>query len=93
MFAEQGEPLPGEEAVPESNHNNENIPQSAQPPLEAPAPAAVPDTSSKVEEANTDHQSDWPMPDAAIGNIGVGPSGFGHLTVQVDEDEDYDNED
>jgi hypothetical protein len=46
-----------------------------------------------VEEANTDHQSDWPMPDAAIGNIGVGPSGFGHLTVQVDEDEDYDNED
>ena len=46
-----------------------------------------------MEEAYTDHQSDWPMPDAAIGNIGVGPSGFGHLTVQVDEDEDYDNED
>ena len=92
MFAEQGEPLPGDETVPESNHGNENINQSAQPPVEAPPPAAAPG-ASKVEEANTDHQSDWPMPDAAIGNIGVGPSGFGHLTVQVDEDEDYDNED
>lgn len=91
MYAEQGEPLPGEDTVPETNHGNESIPQSAHPPVEvAPAPAPV--TSSKVEEASTDHQADWPMPDA-IGNIGVGPSGFGHLTVQVDEDEDYDNED
>jgi hypothetical protein len=93
MFAEQGEPLPGEETVPEINNGNEIMPQSTQPPVEAPPTAPAPQaTSSKVEEANTDHQSDWPMPDA-IGNIGVGPSGFGHLTVQVDEDEDYDNED
>lgn len=92
MFAEQSEPLPAEETAPESNHSNENIPQSAQPPVEASSPVAAPATSSKVEEANNDPPSDWPMPDA-IGNIGVGPSSFGHLTVQVDEDEDYDNED
>ena len=68
------------------------MPQSTQPPVEAPPTAlAQATTSSKAEEANSDHQSDWPVPDA-IGSIGVVPSGFGHLTVQV-EDEDYDNED
>ncbi|GJN04677.1 hypothetical protein PR202_ga22242 [Eleusine coracana subsp. coracana] len=92
MYAEQGEPLPGEDTIPETNHGNESIPQSAHPPVETAPAAPAPATSSKVEEANTDHQADWPMPDA-IGNIGAGPSGFGHLTVQVDEDEDYDNED
>jgi hypothetical protein len=78
--------------VPEINHGNESIPQSTNLPVEAASSAPAPATSSKVEEAKTNHQADWPMPDA-IGNIGVGPSGFGHLTVQVDEDEDYDNED
>jgi hypothetical protein len=90
MFAEQSEPLPGYEIVQETNHGNESIPQSAQP-VEAQS-GETPAVISKVEEASTDHQPDWPMPDA-IGGIGVGPSSFGHLTVQVDEDEDYDNED
>jgi hypothetical protein len=90
MFAEQSEPLPGDEIVPETNHANESNPQSAHP-IEAPS-AEAPAVISKVEEASIDHQPDWPMPDA-IGGIGVGPSSFGHLTVQVDEDEDYDNED
>lgn len=93
MFADQGEALPGEETVPETIHGTESIPPSTHPPAEAPSAAEIPAPNPKVEEAkNDDHQPDWPMPDA-IGNIGVGPSGFGHLTVQVDEDEDYDNED
>ena len=90
MFAEQSEPLPGDEIVPETNRGNESILQIAHP-AEAPS-AETPAVISKVEEASTDPQPDWPMPDA-IGGIGVGPSSFGHLTVQVDEDEDYDNED
>lgn len=86
MFAEQSEPLPGDEIVPETNRGNESIPQSSHPLVEAPS-AATPAVTSKVEEASTNHQPD------AIGGIGVGPSSFGHLTVQVDEEEDYDNED
>lgn len=91
MFAEQSEPLPGDEIVPETNRGNESIPQSSHPLVEAPS-AATPAVISKVEKASTNHQPDLPMPDA-IGGIGVGPSSFGHLTVQVDEEEDYDNED
>ncbi|KAF8676515.1 hypothetical protein HU200_046939 [Digitaria exilis] len=92
MFAEQSEPLQERRQFQRATIAMRTYPKAHKPLVEAPAPTAAPATSSKVEEANNDHQSDWPMPDA-IGNIGVGPSSFGHLTVQVDEDEDYDNED
>lgn len=88
MFPEHGELLREIEGEEKGLEGKENMVQGSHPSCSStPVMGATSTAEAKHEE-----YSAWPLPDVA-GNIVVEPSKLVQLTMQIDEDEDYDNED
>ncbi|XP_042458833.1 dr1-associated corepressor-like [Zingiber officinale] len=70
---------------------DEEVPISSQDPSSTSIANGAA-TSTAAAETRHDQTLAWPLPDG-ISNIGVEPSRLVQLTMRIDEDEDYDNED
>lgn len=88
MCDEQDDAPTGQSGQSERAEKETN-PQVA-PPLSTSVTGAA-ETSTAVESKQGQNPA-WPLPDG-MGNIGIEPSRLVQLTMQIDEDEDYDNED
>ncbi|XP_042468807.1 dr1-associated corepressor-like [Zingiber officinale] len=86
MCDEQDESPTGQSGQSERVEKETN-PQTA-PPLSTSVTGG-PETSTAVESKQGQNPA-WPLPDG-VGNMGIEPSRL--VTMQIDEDEDYDNED